>query len=172
MDTTKGLQLYSNFTDNKIGQAISASAPKVLEKETYYEYSQLVQFRLDAVINSFRTKYVRWRLPKTGYHFWQFRDIQNNNTGLVTVNFAHIMNGLYSHINSIHRAKIGGSIVGGQLQPAGGLLNITVQRQVSNGIGIYVIQVNGTSGQSFTFNANPDALSPENANEIDFATGI
>jgi hypothetical protein len=76
------------------------------------------------------------------------------------------MNGVYSQINSIHRVKIGGSIVSGQLQPAGGPLNITATK---NSDGSYDINVSG-SGNQFNFNVTPDSLSPTNANEIDFAT--
>jgi hypothetical protein len=164
--STAGLQLYSNLTDNKIGESIGVRAAVVNETSTYYEYAQPVQFRLD-VTNQIVTKFVRWRKPKTGYCLWQFKDIQNNNTGLVTVNFAHIMNGAYDHINSIHRARIGGNILNGQLQPAGGALNIAVTK---NANGSYNIGVSGTSGQSFSFTATPDALSPTNANEINFTT--
>jgi hypothetical protein len=164
--STAQLQLYSELTDNKIGESICIRTPVASETATYYEYAQLTQFRLD-VTNQIVTKLVKWRKPKTGYGFWQFKDIKDNNTGLVTVNFAHIMNGLYSQINSIHRARIGGSIVGGQLQPSGGLLNIAVTK---NSDGTYTIQVSGINGNQFTFNADPDSLTPENANEINFTT--
>jgi hypothetical protein len=164
--STSNLQLYSNLTDNKIGQSVCIRAKVDKETTTYYEYVQLIQFKLDGT-NNIATKYVRWRKPKTGYGFWQFKNIINNNTGLVTINFAHIMNGLYDHINSIHRVKIGGSIVNGQLQPAGGSLNITATK---NNDGSYAISVSGTGGRQFAFSVTPDSLSPENANEINFAT--
>jgi hypothetical protein len=154
------------LTDNKIGESVCIRTPVASETATYYEYAQLTQFRLD-VTNQIVTKLVKWRKPKTGYGFWQFKDIQNNNTGLVVVNFAHIMNGVYPQINSIHRAKIGGSIANGQLQPAGGPLNITVTK---NNDGIYIIQASGIGGKQFTFNFDPDSLTRENANEINFTT--
>ncbi|MDR0336087.1 MAG: hypothetical protein LBI18_03255, partial [Planctomycetaceae bacterium] len=120
--STAGLQLYSNLTGNKIGKSICVRAEIANETQTYYEYEQLVQFQLD-VTNEIVSKLVKWRKPKTGYCLWQFKEIKNNNTGMVIVDFAHIMNGLYN-INSIHRVKIGGSIMNGELQPAGGSLNI------------------------------------------------
>jgi hypothetical protein len=76
------------------------------------------------------------------------------------------MNGLYN-INSIHRVKIGGSIMNGELQPAGGSLNITATK---NANGSYAINVSGTGGKQFSFNVTPDSLSPDNANEINFTT--
>jgi hypothetical protein len=164
--STSGLQLYSNLTDNKIGQGACIRVTVNNETSTYYEYVALVQFRLD-VTNQIVTKQARWRKPKTGYCFWQFTNIEDNNTGLVIVNFAHIMNGVYPQINSIHRAKIGGHIVNGQLQPAGGPLNIAVTKNTD---GSYAILVSGIGGNQFTFNTNPDAMTADNANEVDFET--
>jgi hypothetical protein len=163
--SSEHLQLYSNLTDNKIGESICIRAPVITEASTYYEYSQAVQFRLD-VTNQIVTKKVKWRKPKEGYGFWQFTNIQNNNTGLVTINTAHIMNGVYPHINSTHRARIGGHIMNGQLQPAGGALNIGVTKNTD---GTYSVSVNNNR---YVFMFDPDSLTASNANEIDFETDL
>jgi hypothetical protein len=160
--STAGLQIYSNLTDNKIGHAVCIRVPIDHETSTYYEYDQLVQFRLD-VTNQIVTQRIRWRKPKDGYRLWQFSNIENNNTGLVTVNCAHIMNGVYPNINSIHKAKIGGRITT-TLQPASIPLNVVVTK-IANGD--YNLNVNG--GQ-FNFLFEPDSLTSENANEIIFTT--
>ncbi|MDR1271047.1 MAG: hypothetical protein LBK82_16150 [Planctomycetaceae bacterium] len=156
---TIGLQLYSKYTDNKIGEAVITAAQLVRDTETYYEYAQSVQFRIDFT-DEYRTKYTKWRIPKEGYGFWQFSNIENNNTGLVTVNCHHIMNGVYSHINSVHKAKIGGQITDGQLQSAGSPLSVIVSK---NSDGSYQLIVN--SGQ-FVFHFNPDSMTADNADEI------
>jgi hypothetical protein len=166
MPSTAGLRLYSNLTDNKIGEAISIRSPVKGEGTTYYEFMQLVQFKIDSV-NEYRTKLVKWRRPKTGYGYWQYKNIQNNNTGLVTVNFEHIMKGVYSQLNDkgVRRVRFGGSIANGQLQPAAGSLAIVVTK---NSNGTYQFVVTGTTGQQATHNINLDAITAENANELDF----
>jgi hypothetical protein len=166
MFTTEGLQLYSKFTDNKIGTAIVEPATPVNTTSSYYEFAQFVTFTIDGTSET-RTQFMRWRKPIEGKSFYQFYIIENNNTGLVTVYFRHIASGLFSNNNSIHAARIGGHIVNGQLQPAGGSLNVTVTEA---GNGNYQITATGTGGQQFTNQFNPDALTEDNANEIDFET--
>jgi hypothetical protein len=161
--STQGLQLYSNFTDNKIGEAVVCRAAPFSETGTYYEYADLVTFAKDFT-SEYITRYVKWRRPKPNYGFWQFGKIINNGTTLVIIDFPHIMNGVYSFIDSVHRAKIGGRIVNNQLQPASFALNVAVTRvnQPNDG---YELSVN--SGQ-FVFEFNPDAMDTTNSDEIDF----
>jgi hypothetical protein len=165
LHSTQGLQLYSEQSDNKIGKAVLVPAALYSETTEYWEYIQRVLFKIDSM-DEYYWKYCRWRMPKTGYCFWQFDgNIQNNDTGLVTVNCPHIMNGVYPEIHSIHRAKIGGKKEAGVLQPASGSLNVTVTR-ITSPKG-YTLTVN--SGQ-FVFQFEPDELTAENADEIDFET--
>jgi hypothetical protein len=170
--STTGLKLYSNLTGNKIGQAVCIHVPVANETATYYEYEYPVQFRLD-VTNQIVIRTVRWRKPKDGYCYHQFSGIENNNTGLVTVNFTHIMKGVYPQIdaqrNYTHRMRIGGSIAAGQLQPAGGILNVAATKK-SNGT--YTITITGTGNRIATHDVTPDMMTPENANELDFETGF
>jgi hypothetical protein len=161
--STQGLQLYSNFTDNKIGEAVVCRAVPFRETETYYEYADFVMFHKDFT-TEYVTRYVKWRRPKPNYCFWQFDKIINNATTLVVIDFPHIMNGVYSFIDSVHRAKIGGRIVNNRLQPASFVLNVVVTR-VDQPNGGYKLSVNN---DQFVFDFNPDALDTRNSDEVDF----
>jgi hypothetical protein len=163
LHSTQNLQLYSNVSDNKIGVAVVVPAVFVRETETYYEYVQEVVFKIDAA-NSYRTRYTKWRQPKEGFGFWQFDRIVDNDSTLVKVDCVHIMRGIYPYKGRLHRAKIGGAIQSGELLPATMALSVQVS---SNGDGSYQLTVNNGA---FVFQFSPDLLSPENADEVDFAT--
>jgi hypothetical protein len=163
-ETTEGLLLYSRFTDNPIGKAIVEPAKVAQTTANYIEYAQFVTYEIDSTEER-RIVYTRWRKPVEGKCWWQFNRIINNGTGLVTVEFLHLNSGLSPAINSVHLAKIGGAIANGTLQASANSLNVTVTA-TTNPKG-YQLSVN--SGQ-FTFQVSPDAMSPENANEVDFST--
>jgi hypothetical protein len=76
------------------------------------------------------------------------------------------MEGVYPFANSVHRAKIGGSIVNGQLQASSSALNVVVTKINQPNAG-YDLSVN--NGQ-WNFIFNPDSLGEDDADEVDFET--
>jgi hypothetical protein len=161
--STQGLHLYNTVTDGKIGTAVLVPKQPLRETDNYYEYVDWLTFRLSST-DKYETHYYVWRIPKANQCFWQFPAIKNNGTGLVTIDFHHIMNGLYPNINSVHRAKIGGSIVNNQLLAANIALTVVVTKINAPDSG-YTLSVN--NGQ-FVFEFNPDALRTLEADEVDF----
>jgi hypothetical protein len=164
MHTTEGLELYSKFTDNRIGEAVAEPANIVNVTDTYFEFAQFVTFNIDSTTVTKR-RFAKWRKPRENEYWYQFLQILNNDSGLVTIEFAHISNGILDSINSFRSARIGGSIANGQLQPANTNLDVTVTK-LSNNEG-YQLSVN--NGQ-FEFIFNPDTLTADNADEVDFTT--
>jgi hypothetical protein len=160
--TTAGLQLYSKLTDNRIGEAVIEPAKIATATSTYYEFAQNVTFTIDSTQETKR-QFVKWRKPIAGEYWYQLAGIQNNNSGLVSVLFSHINNGLSPSINSVRIARIGGQIASGQLLPASTNFSVAVSK-LSDNQG-YRLSVN--SGQ-FTFDFNPDSLTPDDADEINF----
>jgi hypothetical protein len=162
--TTENLLLYSRYTKNPIGKAVAEPVGVAVEGLTYYEFAHFVTFKIDNTDDT-KTIFTRWRVPKDGECWWQFTRILNNNTGLVTVEFVHINSGLVPTVNSVRLAKIGGSIQDGTLQEAASPLNVTVTK--TTGQTEYQLSVN--NGE-FDFFFAPDALTPEDADEIGFET--
>jgi hypothetical protein len=160
--TTSGLELYSKLTDNRIGGAVVEPAKIAIATSSYYEFAQNVTFAID---NTQETKrmFVKWRKPLEGDYWYQLNQIQNNNSGLVSILFSHINNGLSPSINSVRIARIGGTIASGQLLPASTNFSVAVSK-LSDNQG-YRLSVN--DGQ-FTFDFNPDSLTEDNADEINF----
>jgi hypothetical protein len=163
-NTTEGLQLYSRLTDNRIGEAVNEPARIADITDTYIEYAQFLTFNIDNTTEK-RIRFARWRKPIDGEYWYQFSRIINNNTGFVTIEFAHINNAVLDSINSFRSARIGGSIANGQLQPSSNNLDVTVTK-LSNNEGF---QLSVNNGQ-FVFTFNPDTLTADNADEVDFIT--
>jgi hypothetical protein len=164
--TTGDLILYSSLTHYPIGHALDEPSPIVEQTNSFIGFAQFVTFSMDSTDEQ-HVLWSRWRRPLEGHSWWQFHQIKNNGGGIVTVECVHINSVIVPGIYSVHVARVGGSISGGQLLPASEPLVVAV-KQTFDPVG-YELDVN--LGQ-FTFQFNPDELTPSNADEIDFETGL